>query len=44
MKRSCIILLLALLTLAGNAQVKAKRIKPYLSTTTYDAPGMTPYV
>ena len=44
MKRSCIILLLALLTLAGNAQVKAKRLKPYLSTTTYDAPGMTPYV
>lgn len=44
MKRSCIILLLALLTLTGNAQVKAKRLKPYLSTTTYDAPGMTPYV
>lgn len=44
MKKSCIILLLALLTLAGNAQVKAKRLKPYLSTTTYDAPGMTPYV
>ena len=44
MKKSFIILLFALLTLAGNAQVKAKRLKPYLSTTTYDAPGMTPFV
>ena len=44
MKRTCIIFLLALLTIAGNAQVKAKGLKPYLSTTTYDAPGLTPYV
>ena len=44
MKKSFIILLFALLTLAGNAQVKTKRLKPYLSTTTYDAPGMTPFV
>lgn len=36
--------MLALLTLVGNAQVKAKRLKPYLSTTTYCAPGMTPFV
>ena len=44
MKRSLFIIMLALLTLAGNAQVKAKRLKPYLSTTTYCAPGMTPFV
>ena len=44
MKRSFLIILLALLTLTGNAQVKAKRLKPYLSTTTYCAPGMTPFV
>ncbi len=36
--------MLAFLTLTGNAQVKAKRLKPYLSTTTYCAPGMTPFV
>ena len=30
--------------LACNAQAKAKRLKPYLSTTTYCAPGLTPYV
>lgn len=44
MKRQFIIILLAFLTLAGNAQVKAKRLKPYLSTTTYCAPGVTPFV
>ena len=44
MKRSFLIILLALLTLTGNAQVKTKRLKPYLSTTTYCAPGMTPFV
>ena len=44
MKRTFIILVLALLTLAAHAQVKAKRLKPYLSTTTYCAPGMTPFV
>ena len=36
--------MLVLMTLAGNAQVKAKRLKPYLSTTTYCAPGVTPFV
>lgn len=44
MKRSFVIIMLAFLTLTGNAQVKAKRLKPYLSTTTYCAPGMTPFV
>lgn len=44
MKRSFIIALLVFLTVAGNAQTKAKRLKPYLSTTTYYAPGMTPFV
>ena len=36
--------MLVLLAFSGNAQVKAKRLKPYLSTTTYFAPGMTPFV
>lgn len=44
MKKSIIILVLVLLAFAGNAQVKAKRLKPYLSTTTYCVPGMTPFV
>lgn len=44
MKRSFLIILLALLSLTGNAQVKAKRLKPYLSTTTYCVPGVTPFV
>ena len=44
MKKSFIILALVLIAFAGNAQVKAKRLKPYLSTTTYCVPGMTPYV
>ena len=44
MKKVISILVLVLLAIAGNAQVKAKRLKPYLSTTTYCVPGMTPYV
>ncbi len=44
MKRSFVIIMLALITLVCNAQVKTKHLKPYLSTTTYCAPGMTPFV
>ena len=44
MKKSIIILVFVLVAFAGNAQVKVKRLKPYLSTTTYCVPGMTPYV
>ena len=44
MKRSFVIILLAFLTMTGNAQIKAKRLKPYLSTTTYCVPGVTPFV
>ena len=44
MKRSFVIIMFALMTLACNAQVNAKRLKPYLSTTTYCVPGMTPFV
>lgn len=44
MKKTFIIIMLAFLALAGNAQQKVKHLKPYLSTTTYCAPGMTPYV
>ena len=44
MKNTISILVFVLLALTGNAQVKAKRLRPYLSTTTYCVPGMTPYV
>ena len=44
MKKTFILIMLALLAVAGNAQQKVKHLKPYLSTTTYYAPGMTPYV
>lgn len=44
MKRSFVFIMLALMALAGNAQVNAKHLKPYLSTTTYCVPGMTPFV
>ena len=44
MKKTFIIIMFAFLALAGNAQQKVKHLKPYLSTTTYCVPGMTPYV
>ena len=44
MKRIFVILMFVLLAFSGNAQMKPKRLKSYLSTTTYCAPGMTPYV
>ena len=45
MKKSIsILIVLLVVAFAANAQVKTKRLKPYLSTTTYCAPGMTPYV
>jgi len=44
MKKVFFIILLAFITLVGNAQEKTNRLKPYLSTTTYCAPGMTPFV
>ena len=47
MKKTILILVMALVAITGNAQVKAnraKRLKPYLSTTTYCVPGGTPYV
>ena len=44
MKKTLVILLLMLVTLAGSAQGRAKRLKPYLSTTTYCIPGVTPYL
>lgn len=34
----------ALIATVGNAQTKTKRLRPYLSTTTYCVPGMTPFV
>lgn len=43
-KRTFLTLMIMLVALAGQAQVKAKRLKSYLSTTTYDAPGVSPYV
>ena len=44
MKKTISILIVLLIAFTGNAQVKAKRLKPYLSTTTYCVPGGTPYV
>ena len=44
MKKIFVMSLLVLLALAGNAQTRTKRLRPYLSTTTYCAPGLTPYV
>ena len=44
MKRIIVVILLILLAFGGNAQVKAKRLKSYLSTTAYCVPGMTPYL
>ncbi len=44
MKRTLVILMLVLLGFTGNAQEKVKHLKPYLSTTTYCAPGVSPYV
>lgn len=43
-KRTFLTLMIMLVALASQAQVKAKRLKSYLSTTTYDAPGVSPYV
>lgn len=43
-KKAIVTLMLVLVAFAGNAQTKTKRLKSYLSTTTYCAPGMTPYV
>lgn len=42
MKRITLFLMLVLAAIAGNAQVKM--LKPYLSTTVYNIPGLTPYV
>lgn len=44
MKKTFILIMFALIVMTGNAQTKSKRLKPYLSTTTYCVPGMTPYV
>lgn len=44
MKKVCITLMIVFVAIAASAQVKAKRLKPYLSTTTYNIPGMNPYV
>ena len=43
-KTVSILVLLLMVALAGNAQVKAKRLRLYLSTTVYNAPEVTPYV
>ncbi|MBQ8959200.1 MAG: GWxTD domain-containing protein [Bacteroidales bacterium] len=47
MKRTLMLMMLALIATAGNAQTnqaKVKRLRPYLSTTTYCVPGVTPFV
>lgn len=37
-------MLLVLMVISADAQMKSKRLKPYLSSTTYCVPGMTPFV
>jgi len=44
LKKFFVTLMLVLVAFSGNAQGKAKRLKPYLSTTTYSVPGVTSYV
>ena len=44
MKRIIAFTMLVLMAVSVNAQAKAKRLKSYLSTTTYCAPGVSPYV
>ena len=44
MKKTIVTLMLVLLVVSVQAQRRAKRLRPYLSTTTYCVPGMTPYV
>ena len=44
MKRLFIAIMLILLAFGGQAQVKTKRLKAYLSTTNFYVPGMTPYL
>ena len=41
-KKVLVTVMLLLVAFTGNAQTK--RLKSYLSTTTYCVPGMTPYV
>lgn len=42
MKRTVFFVMMMLLAMSGSAQVSM--LKPYLSTTVFDAPGLTPYV
>ena len=42
MKKTVLFLMLTVCAFIANAQVKM--LKPYLSTTAYDVPGLTPYV
>ena len=42
MKKFFLIIVIALTTFSAHAQVK--RLNPFLSTTTYNVPGQTPYV
>lgn len=44
MKRLFIAIMLILLAFGGQAQVKTKRLKAYLSTTNFCVPGLTPYL
>ena len=41
-KKALVTLMLLLVAFTGNAQTK--KLKSYLSSTTYCVPGMTPYV
>lgn len=43
-KRAIVTFIVVLVAFSGHAQVKTKRLKSYLATTTYCAPGVSPYV
>ncbi len=43
-KRAIVTIMVLLVAFSGQAQVKTKRLKSYLATTTYCAPGVSPYV
>ena len=44
MKKFFLILVIALSIIPAHAQVKVKKLNPFLSTTTFNLPGQTPYV
>lgn len=42
--KKIVLIMFLLIAFVGHTDAKAKRLKPFLSTTTYCVPGVTPYV